>query len=261
MTCFVADMAHLNPVDFKKLRAASWNGIKCEAVIHKASQGAHFIDANFLSRRGEALAEGFLVGRYHFNTGELVADQVKNFLTFKPFDREALFLDFEDNKLSQMSLAQAVEFLDRVDQTVGRRCGIYSGNRIKQTVVHATEVQREFLGQRPLWGCQYGPQWKNFDVNGRALPWPAPMLWQFSGDGVGPEPHTLDGLERGADLSIYNCTRAELEKVWAGAPIASAPTVVAQAAPIPPVAKNIAKNIPQNIPPTASRPWWLRLFG
>ena len=37
--CFVADFYHLNPVDFPKLAAASWNGIKCPARHHEMHSG------------------------------------------------------------------------------------------------------------------------------------------------------------------------------------------------------------------------------
>lgn len=232
MSCFVADLNHANPIDFDKLRLARWSGLACEAIIHKATQGSRFSDQMYGIRRSQAARLGFLWGAYAFNTGEPVADQVAQFLKVaQPGTTTALFLDFEDNSQSEMSLAQAIEFLDRVDNIVGRRCGIYSGNRLKQLIVAATSAQRDFLSSHALWGCEYGPAFKMNDVRGRLLPWPAPFLWQFTGDGVGPPPHSLDGLEQGADLSIFRGTRDELERLWPGSRI-SAP-VVAQAPPPP----------------------------
>lgn len=222
MTCLVADLNHANPIDVQRLRAADWNGIKCEAIIHKASQGASYRDPKYMDRRFEAVRAGFLWGAYHFNSGEDVPAQVQHFLSAAaPASDTALFLDFEDNAKSQMSLAQALEFLDRVDQTVGRRCGIYSGNRIKELIVGATAAQRDFLVARALWGCQYGPRWKNVDAKGRPLPWDHPLLWQFTGDGIGSPPHTLDGLQNGSDLSTFNGSRADLEKLWPGRTVSS----------------------------------------
>ncbi len=230
--CFIADLYHGNPVDFAKLRAANWNGIKCEGVILKASQGARIADPKYAERIPLARDQGFLTGAYAYNTGEAVADQVVEFLNVaQPDAATALFLDFEDNTASEMTLAQALEFLDRVDQKVGRCCGIYSGNRMKQQVVAATAAQRDFLAAHALWGCEYGPVFKDVDIKGKPLPWTAPFLWQDTGDGIGHQPHTLDGLQAGADLSIFKGTRAELEKAWPGTAMVSMP-VEASAAPI-----------------------------
>jgi lysozyme len=216
--CFVADCYHLNPVDFTKLAAASWNGIKCAAVIHKASQGAGVPDPLYETRRLKAVAAGFLWGGYAFNTGEPVAAQVAEFFKVAtPDATTAMFLDFEDNTKSEMSLAQAIEFLDRGDQLLGRRLGIYSGNRMKELIPAASAAERDFLAQHALWGCEYGPTFRDVDANGRALPWAAPLLWQDTGDGIGPQPHTLAGLEAGADLSVFKGTRAQLAAVWPGA--------------------------------------------
>jgi GH25 family lysozyme M1 (1,4-beta-N-acetylmuramidase) len=229
MTCFVADLNHANPIDVTRLRAANWNGIQCEGIIHKASQGAGYRDPKYGDRRLDAVRAGFLWGAYHFNSGEDVAAQVHLFLSAAaPASDTALFLDFEDNLKSQMTLAQALEFLDRVDQAVGRRCGIYTGNRIKETILGATAAQRDFLAAHALWGCQYGTAWKHMDAKGNRLPWVSRFLWQYTGDGIGSPPHTLDGLQNGSDLSTFNGSRADLEKLWPGLAISS--PMVAQAA-------------------------------
>lgn len=232
--CFVADVAHFNAVDFGKLAAASWNGIKCPGFIHKAHQGAHAPpDPEYAKRRPLALAHGFLWGAYAFNTGEDVADQVAAFLKAAAPDAATFMaLDFEDNRASEMTLAQAVEFLDRTEQAIARHCRMYSGNRLKELIVRATTAERDFLAADPtrLWGCEYGTAFKDVDAAGHELPWPAPFLWQDTGDGIGPQPHTLDGLQRGADLSIFKGTRDELAAAWAGTPLKA---ISAAAAPAP----------------------------
>ena len=248
--CFVADVAHFNPVDFQKLAAASFNGIQCVGIIHKAHQGgAHApADAEYAKRRPLALAHGFLWAAYAFNTGENVADQVAAFFAAAtPDEHTGMFLDFEDNRASEMTVAQAVEFLDRVEQRLGRHCRLYSGNRLKETIIHATDAQRDFLAAdlTRLWGCEYGPHWKNIDARGRALPWPAPFLWQFTGDGVGNPPHSLDGLQHGADLSLFNGTRDELAFIWAGNPLKA---VDAAAAEAPPAAQPAVAAAPEQKP-------------
>ena len=54
------------------------------------------------------------------------------------------------------------------------------------------------------------------DVAGRALPWAKPDLWQFTGDGIGPQPHALPGIAtRGIDINSYTGTREQLALDWA----------------------------------------------
>jgi lysozyme len=214
--CLVADFYHGNPVDFSKLKAANWNGVPCPAVIMKCTQGATYADPLYAQRVATALDIGLLVAPYAFNTGEPVASQVSEFLTHAHLDANmGGWLDLEDNRSSQMSLAQALEFMDRFDQATGRSCGLYSGNRIKELIVGATSAQRDFLGAHALWGCQYNVAFVMKDSNGHPLPWDVPFLWQFTGDGNGPLPHTLDGLENGCDLSIFRGSVDQLRAAWA----------------------------------------------
>jgi hypothetical protein len=41
-------------------------------------------------------------------------------------------------------------------------------------------------------------------------------LLQYTGDGVGPLPHTAPGLENGADLNAFDGTDDALRAAWAG---------------------------------------------
>lgn len=214
--CFVADFYHLNPVNFDKLAAADWNGVTCPAVIMKCSQGATYADPLYAQRVGLARKAGLKVAPYAFNTGENVAAQVNEFLTHAHLDADmGGWLDFEDNRASQMTLAQALEFMDRFDQATGRSCGMYAGNRIKETIVNATQAERDFLGAHAFWGCQYNTKFVMRDYNGHPLPWDVPFLWQFAADGSGPQPHTLDGLQNNADLSVFRGSPDQLRAAWA----------------------------------------------
>lgn len=214
ITPLVADMNHKNPVDFGRIAAAGIVG-----VIHKATQGT-FVDNKYLSRRDLARHAGLEWGTYDFNTGDPVGDQVERFLAAaKPDARTSLWLDFEDNRVSQMSIEQAREFLDRVDQATGRPCGIYSGNRLKTLLPAADAVTQLFVSRHPLWLCQY--KLRNYDtleqLNAHIdlpAPWKQYFLLQYTGDGIGPQPHTVDGLEQGADLSTFNGTAAALRAAW-----------------------------------------------
>ena len=219
--CFVADLGSQNPIDFAKLKSASYNGIGCEGVILRATRSNCLPDTLFASRAEAAGKLGFLVGAYAFNTGESAAVQAPRFLAVtKAFDPILRALDFETNPSGrQMSLASCVEFLDRVRQATGRQAWLYSGDRIKSLIVTATQAQRQALSEALFWGCEYGPVFKDTDDDGHPLPWDAPTLWQDSGDGVGPQPLTLAGLEAGADLSVFKGTREALAAIWPGGSI------------------------------------------
>ena len=226
--CFIADLGSQNPLDVQKQAAATSNGAKCEAIILRAARSTSEMDPLFASRFDAARQAGFLVGAYAFNTGEAPTVHANRFLQVTK-NCGAIFraLDFEG---SAMSLADAITFLDQVGQATGHRPWIYNGDRIKSTIVTATDQQRDVLAKHRLWGCEYGPRWKNVDAKGKPLPWPTATVWQDTGDGTpGPAslPTTLDGLENGADLSIFQGSRQDLANIWSGTPIAPAPIVAA----------------------------------
>lgn len=217
----VADVNHNNPVDFAKFAAAGGVG-----VIHKATQGT-FVDKAYGARREQACAAGLEWGAYDFNTGDPVKDQVARFIqTAQPDFKTSLWLDFEDNRASQMSLLQAREFLDRVDQILGRPCGIYSGNRAKDLLEHAGTEILDFFAAHPLWLCQYKLVHGDIDLAALDKIVTVPKAWagkgwfllQYTGDGIGPQPHTMPGLEAGADLNVFDGTPDELRAAWSLAP-------------------------------------------
>lgn len=213
--CFVADFYHLNPVDFSKLKAANWNGVKCAGVILKCTQGAGDVDPLFASRVMAARAIGLPVAAYHFGTADNIAAQIDNFMSHaKPDANMGLWLDYEDYPQSQMTLPNAIGFMTGVDAATGRTCGMYSADTIKSSITKATADQRAFLAAHAFWLAEYGAVPVMKDVNGKPLPWDVPFLWQFSGDSSGTEPHTLDGLEQGADLSLFNGSPAQLAAAW-----------------------------------------------
>lgn len=184
-------------------------------VIHKASQGAHDSDPAYSQRRSAASAKGLLWGAYHFNGLGTGKAQAAFFLQCaKPDSRTLLALDFEDVQEWNMSLATAVEFLEAVHDATGQWPVLYSGNRIKETIVHATAAQLQVLRQCRLWLAQYGAEPKLVDANGKALPWSTPFLWQYTGDGAGPKPNTVPGVHGPLDLNSFAGTDDELRASW-----------------------------------------------
>jgi hypothetical protein len=117
----VIGISHHNPVMDLKMAAASgiWG------VIHKATQGRAYAAPDY-ARHGEMAASvGLLWGAYHSNTGDNAQSQVKGFIDkARPDDKTLMVLDYEDNRLSQMNIHQAVEFLQALEQQLGRKGAI-----------------------------------------------------------------------------------------------------------------------------------------
>lgn len=221
-----------NVVDFSKARAFG-----CYGVIHKSDQGL-LPDPAYRRRREMWLSQPPmpftrddsvtvmirpLWGAYDFNTGDKVADQVAAFLRDAMIDDQTLAcLDFEDNSRSQMSLAQAVEWLQRVADATGQRAKIYSGNRLKEAVDDATDAQIAVLERHDLWLCQYGPHdvvpwpWHSWEKSTHGTPnrlW----AWQRDADGVGPDKiKTIPGIEPVGkiDENVFDGTPEDLQNTW-----------------------------------------------
>lgn len=211
MKPIVIDIYHGNVIrDFGALRDAGIIGI-----IHKAAQGTRDTDHGiYATRRAAAKAAGLMWGAYAFNTGESIEAQVETFFrTADPDDRTLMALDFEDNPHSQMSEPQAEEFLGRVDEKLGRKCWIYSGNRIKDLL--GARVTH-FMGSHPLWVAQYGPV-------ARLQPsWTRYALWQYSETGK------LPGTDGELDFNTADPDQLRLD--WLGtSALAKAATVITDA--------------------------------
>lgn len=207
-----SDAHKTDPIaDFSAMAQAGIYG-----MIHKATQGLGVNDGAYAARTKNARLAGLLTGAYHFNTGDTVQGQINHFFdAAKPDANTLMALDFEDNRASQMTLAQAVQFLELGDEKLGRPLWVYSGNRIKETIVGASAEVRAVFAKRKFWLCQYGPHARMTDSGGHALPWTAPTLWQFTGDGVGLPPHTLPGIiTKGIDINSYAGTKAQLAVDW-----------------------------------------------
>lgn len=217
---------------FAKLKAAGFRG-----VIHKATQGVASHDPEYARRREFIVGCGLLHGAYDFNTGDPVKDQVAYFFkTAVPCDTTLCAIDFEDNTHSQMSLSQLVEYLQRADDILGRPFWIYSGNRIKETIVRADAKTRDFLALHPLWLCEYGATARLLDAAHHPLPWSKWTLWQRDADGSGPDFHNAPGiLTKNIDLNVYAGGPDQLLADWTGAAV-------------------VATTKPTSVPTTATAP-------
>jgi lysozyme len=206
ITNVVVDLSHHN-ADPDFVVARQTGGIV--GVIHKATQGLAFADPTYAERETAATGEGLLWGAYHFGTGSDGVQQAERFLdVVQPDDATLLVLDFEANPQGpSMTLEEARAFVTHVQEVTGRWPGFYSGHYIKELLGTSTDP---VLANCWLWLSQYGPT--------PVVPpnWSAWTMWQYTDGGLGPEPHTVDGIGR-CDRDKFRGTIAALRKLWKGA--------------------------------------------
>lgn len=210
--------------------AAHASGIK--GVIHKASQYRH--DTLYLIRKPKALAAGLYWGAYHFPTPSSVQAQVQLFLDSigGPSADTFPFLDHESYAGYTFPLQSVINWMDAVDQKFGRPTGLYSGNVIKEQMPYASSSQYTFLKNHPFWLAQYNASPIMYDYNHHPLPWAdfsSGVLWQFTGDGAGPGPHSVPGIGNGVDVSTFitdtDDDLTHLDEWWKTGKVALPPAV------------------------------------
>ena len=198
----VVDISHHN--GNVNLQVAKADGII--GVIHKATQGTTIVDPMYQTNRTQAANAGLLWGAYHFGTGSDGAAQAQFFLkTVGAFDNTLLVLDFEQNTGgASMSLAEARDFVNEVNQVTGRFPGFYSGSYIKQLLGNGKDP---VLAQCWLWLPEYGST--------AIVPanWPTWTMWQYTDGNVGPQPHSVNGIGN-CDRDKFNGTADQLQTLW-----------------------------------------------
>lgn len=199
----IIDLSHHNGarLDFDAAKAAGVVGI-----IQKATQGENYIDPTFERNRAAIIEAGLLFGACHFGTGANGVSQANHFLNvIHADDRTVVVLDFEDNPTgSSMTLEEARAFVTHVHDKLGRWPGFYSGHTIKRALGTAIDP---VLANCWFWLAQYGPT--------PVVPpcWTKWTLWQYTDGGVGPEPHSVNGIGS-CDRDFYNGTNAQLQGWW-----------------------------------------------
>lgn len=182
MSPLVIDIYHGDPVqDFSKTRASGILG-----VIHKATQGGGIVDQSYASRRKLALAAGLKWGAYHFfDFSASPQVQADHFLSVADADSETLVaLDWENVGSREPSAALARQFLEEIENKLGRKAVIYSGNVAKEQL----RGKDDYFSAHRLWLCQYST---HFQIQAS---WDYPWLWQNNGDNFGPGPHSIPGI-------------------------------------------------------------------
>ena len=193
----VIDLSHFNTVtSFSAIKAGGIVG-----VLHKATQGTGWMDPTYVSRKQEALDAGLWWGAYHFGTNADGAAQAQYFLSkVNPGPNDLLALDFEENPSSQMTIAQAEQFVTEVFNKTGRYPGFYSD-----------ALAGKLMGSNPssilancwFWRAQYGGTSPSVPST-----WQTWTMWQYTSSG------TVSGITGSCDRSTFNGSIDGLSHLW-----------------------------------------------
>lgn len=224
----MVDISHHNyddhgPYDFDAARRWGIWG-----VIAKATEATDYVDPTYEMARDGARRAGLLFGTYHFFRPGRVDEQVEHFLRetwYNDPQRGSLLLclDHEDEGCSVEDVKQ---FMKAVEEKTGQAPVLYSGHLIKDQLGNRED---NYLGSCRLWLAQYG------DDPEVQLSWEAPWLWQFTGDGVGPEPHDVPGIGNDVDVNSWPGSREQLADEWAeSAEVPDVPDIKPEPDEVPP---------------------------
>jgi lysozyme len=193
----VIDLSHFNTVtSFPNIKSAGIVGI-----IHKATQATNWSDPTYADRKQQATAAGLWWGAYHFGTNDDGAAQAQYFLSkVNPGPNDLLALDFEENPSSQMTIAQAEQFVTEVFNQTGRYPGFYSdalagkllGNNKSAVLANCWFWRAQYGGSAPI----VPPTWSTW------------TMWQYTESGP------VNGISAPCDRDTFNGTMDQLSQLW-----------------------------------------------
>src|SRR5882672_216117 len=194
----VIDLSHHNTVS--DLRLANDAGI--EAVIHKATEGATYVDPMLYKRVAMVANAGMLIGYYHFLKPGDMQEQAQHFASVVSPNHPSRFVvaaDYEDEAVTLTDLDLFLEWCDKLFN--GRRTVVYGGGLLKNKLNNRPDPD---LSSRRLWLAQYGPTMVLPPGFGSA------WLWQYTDSGK------VTGIDGHVDLNEFKGT--DLSAEWENVP-------------------------------------------
>lgn len=207
----VIDISHVNP-KAKTMELAQAKAAGILAVFHKGTEGFTIKDELYFDHKKQAMDLGLLWAAYHFGRNEDGAKQADIFLDYvKPNGDTLLMLDFEGERTGPksggtMTVAQAVDFINRIKEKTGKYPGLYSGNLLRSDMALAVN---ETLTQCWLFTAVYRTTIevaKGWAADG----WP---FWQYTDGQYGPAPNYIPTMGQ-IDRDLYNGSAAGLKAFW-----------------------------------------------
>ena len=117
-----------------------------------------------------------------------------------PGPNDLLALDFEENPPSQMTVAQAEQFVTEIFNQTGRYPGFYSGALAGNMLGGKLN---SILANCWFWRAQYG-------ASSPSVPpiWSTWTMWQYTSSGQ------VSGLSAQCDRDTFNGSMDELSRLW-----------------------------------------------
>lgn len=208
----VIDAYEENGIDWDKLAGDG----RVVAVIHRATVGLR-TDGMYAARRARAKQWGYKWGSYHMGKAGDPIRQADHYLAFtKPGDDEVIALDVEslDNR-ADMSLANAIQFIDRIKERTGRYPLLYGNQTVVQEISRVYKRENVFA-ELPLWYARFKSSVTDFPRS----TWSTYTLWQFSSEMNCTQAlrehclYLIPGTETDMDINVFNGTVEELRSRW-----------------------------------------------
>ena len=177
-------------------------------AIFKSSQGSGLIDKMIKpiktlvghittdSYPHRAASTGMGVGAYHFGGNSDGRLQALRYLGIIE-SGWLMVIDYERYPNSQMTIAQLEAFIATIEAQTGRLPWIYYGELLLQQAADGLIKKDSIIRRCKAWISRYSSKQPS-PIDGHDL-----VLWQFTGDGQGPMPHTVPGCANNADLSMW----------------------------------------------------------
>lgn len=195
----------LNGIDIASYQAGiDLSVVPCDFVIIKATQGTNYINPDYSRAYNQAIAQGKLVGIYHYATGVGATAEADYFVKYvgSRVNNAILVLDWENGSgvaanTAFNSVSYAKSWLDRVYQLTGVRPLIYMSKSVCNQFSWSS-ISKDY----GLWVAQYanynrtGYQTNPWTDNSGYGSWSGPVIFQYSSSGL------LNGWSGNLDLNV-----------------------------------------------------------
>lgn len=205
----VIDPYESNSIDFSKLVTDH----RVVAIIHKASQGLKS-DTKFIGRGTLARSNNLLYASYHLGTNEDPIKQADFYLNIiKDNLNEPMALDIEDIGGNNISLENAVKFINRIFEKTNHYPFVYVNNKVFNEI-NSKYDKNSVFAKCPLWYARFVSTLPKLNTK----IWDKVTLWQFSCElnchETGKCLYNVPGTRFDIDVNVFNGDLEELKSFW-----------------------------------------------
>jgi GH25 family lysozyme M1 (1,4-beta-N-acetylmuramidase) len=211
-TAIVIDPFQGNSIDFDKMAEDQ----RVVGIIHRATIGDRK-DTKYAERKTKAIAKGYKWGSYHLGKpGDPIVQADFYLATVGNTADEVLALDIESlNPATDMSLADARKFINRIREKTGRFPMLYANHAVVKQI--SNQFGRDdVFSKTPLWYARFKSHVTDFPRD----TWDSYTLWQFSSEinckPAHPEQclYRVPGTLTDMDVNVFNGSVEALKQAW-----------------------------------------------